>query len=263
MTTWAPANLGANISQIVSQDDTQDDAMRSNERGTTAPPYPTRGQFWARTDFPTISESICYRKADDTWTLLMDPDYAQINAGGTVAFAANQALGGFIITGSGAATAAGHLTRYEQVMLLTGVNAMAADLNMNSHKITNVTTPSAGGDGANKTYVDAAAAAVGTVTASATTTGASFAQTCSVALGFNPSTVVLCFTGGGSTGTGSLGAVVFPPGVSVAYMQLYEAFNTTATITQVTITRTGSGIDVAFNSPRSGIHWTATAIGYR
>ena len=262
MTTWASANLGANISQIVSQDDTQDEAVRSHERGTTAPPYPTRGQFWARTDYPTLLESICYRTAADTWTLLMDPDYAQINCGGTVAWAANQPMGNFKLTGLAAGSANGDSVRYEQVLLKVG-GTMSGAIAMGSNLITGLAAPVSGGDAANKTYVDAAAAAVGTVTASATTAGAGSTQTCSVALGFNPSTVVLCFTGAGSTGSGSLGAVTFPVGVTTAYMLFYENFNTTQTVVLVTITRTGSGIDVSFTSPRSGIHWVATATGYR
>jgi hypothetical protein len=115
----------------------QHDAMRSLERGTTAPTLPVNGLLWNRTDAPTIGEAI-YRYNGTSFVLLMDPEYAQINAGGTVTFAADQPMGTFKFTGLGAGTAAGHSVRFEQVVLVNGANAMTGALNMGSQKITSL-----------------------------------------------------------------------------------------------------------------------------
>ena len=61
-----------------------------------------------------------------------------IHRDGSVAFTANQAMGGFKLTGLAAGSAAGNSVRYEQVLLLDGTNAMVADLDMNANDILDV-----------------------------------------------------------------------------------------------------------------------------
>jgi hypothetical protein len=73
---------------------------------------------------------------------------------GANAFAANQPMGGFKFTGLGAGSGAGDSVRYEQVILVNGANAFTADQSLGGFKITNLGAPSAGGDATNKTYVD-------------------------------------------------------------------------------------------------------------
>lgn len=70
---------------------------------------------------------------------------------GGLTMSGNIAMGGNKVTGLGAATASGDAIMYGQ----TG--AMLNGLNVNSTAITNVPTPSAGTDAANKTYVDSVA----------------------------------------------------------------------------------------------------------
>lgn len=97
-----------------------------------------------------------------------------IKKDGTVTFAANQAMGGFKITGLGAATANGHAVRWEQLQAviaqITGITAaflpktggtMTGAIDMGSNLIHGVTTPVVAADAANKSYVDAQLASFG------------------------------------------------------------------------------------------------------
>lgn len=77
-----------------------------------------------------------------------------IQRAGTVAFTANQPMGGFILTGLGAGTTAGNSVRYEQAILISGVNAWTANQSLGGFLITNSGTPLNPGDLANKLYVD-------------------------------------------------------------------------------------------------------------
>lgn len=74
---------------------------------------------------------------------------------GVNAFTANQPMGTHKLTGLSAGTTAGDSVRYEQAILTSGVNAFAADQSMGSHKLTNVTDPTNPQDAATKAYVDA------------------------------------------------------------------------------------------------------------
>jgi hypothetical protein len=82
------------------------------------------------------------------WTGLMDLTQKQLNAGGTIAYAANQPMGGFIHTGLGAGSASGHSVRYEQVLLRNGANALTANLDAGTFKVTNLGAPSSSSDAA-------------------------------------------------------------------------------------------------------------------
>lgn len=77
-----------------------------------------------------------------------------IQRDGSVAFTANQPMGGFKLTGLAAGTTAGDSVRYEQAILTSGANAFAANQSMGGFNLTNVADPSAAQDAATKAYVD-------------------------------------------------------------------------------------------------------------
>jgi hypothetical protein len=68
-----------------------------------------------------------------------------IQSDGSQAFAANQPMGGYKLTGLGAGTAAGNSVRYEQAVLVSGANAFSADQPMGSNKLTGLAAGSAAG----------------------------------------------------------------------------------------------------------------------
>lgn len=68
-----------------------------------------------------------------------------IQSDGSQAFAANQPMGGFKLTGLGAGSAAGNSVRYEQAILASGANAFSADQPMGSNKLTGLAAGSAAG----------------------------------------------------------------------------------------------------------------------
>ncbi len=144
--------VGANLSQFAASIETQHEQMRSLERGNLAmgePQIKPTGLLWNRTDWPGIGEAIL-RWNGSAWFLILDPDHAQINAGGTVAFTANQPMATKILTGLGAGTAAGHSVRFEQSILTTGNNAFAANQSMGGFRLTNLGAPVGDNDAARK-----------------------------------------------------------------------------------------------------------------
>lgn len=146
MAVYSVITTASNLSQLVGLITTQHDAMLGHQRGVTTPTIKPAGCFWIDT---TVGGAGQVKISDGTnFTLLLDARHAQINAGGTVAFAADQAMGGFKLTGLAAGSAAGHSVRYEQVLLLSGVNTMTGNLNMGSNKVTNLAAPTANSDAA-------------------------------------------------------------------------------------------------------------------
>lgn len=98
--------------------------------------------------------------ASTTRTITM-PD-ANVNLGlvataiqrdGSVAFTANQPMGGFKLTGLGAGSTAGDSVRYEQAILVNGANAFSADQSMGGNRLTNLADPSSAQDAATRAYV--------------------------------------------------------------------------------------------------------------
>lgn len=81
-----------------------------------------------------------------------------IQRSGSVAFTANQPMGGFILTGLGAGTTAGNSVRYEQVILVTGANAFTANQSMGANRLTNLADPTAAQDAVTKAYADSLSA---------------------------------------------------------------------------------------------------------
>ena len=155
MSVYTQQNLGANLSTFAGTDDAQDEAIRSHERGSTEPTTKVNGLVWFSTDSTSITAAgfsgvteAALRWNGSAWVGLMDLAGKQINALGTVAWAADQAMGSHKLTGLSAGSAAGHSVRYEQVMLLSGVNAMSGNLAMGSNKITGLANGTAASDAA-------------------------------------------------------------------------------------------------------------------
>ncbi|MCA3006723.1 MAG: hypothetical protein IOD15_15375 [Phycisphaerales bacterium] len=114
-------------------------AVRTFERGTTEPAIKVAGTVWAQTNYALPSGGTAERWV--RWTgsaygLLLDPAHPQLNAGGTVPLAANLNANGQKVVGLAAGTANGEAVRFEQTMLLSGANAMAANLNLGGYTIT-------------------------------------------------------------------------------------------------------------------------------
>jgi len=172
MTLYAVTVLGSNLSQFAAGDDAQDEAIRSLERGSSEPTVKVAGLLHNTTGGTVLTglssglgEALA-RWNGSAWTLFADPTKACINNGGTIAYAANQPMGSHKLTGLAAGSTAGDSVRYEQVVLTSGANAMAADLDLGTHKIINVVDPTSNQHAATKKYVDdnASKAAAGPIT---------------------------------------------------------------------------------------------------
>ncbi|GMV26936.1 MAG: hypothetical protein AMXMBFR58_29670 [Phycisphaerae bacterium] len=118
MTTYSQISFGSSLSQLVELMETQHDRMRAHERGTTEPTVKVTGLIWNKTDYSVIGDAWV-RWNGSSWTLVLDPEFAQLNAGGTVAMAADLSAGGFKITNLGAPSANGHAARYEDAYAAT------------------------------------------------------------------------------------------------------------------------------------------------
>lgn len=85
-------------------------------------------------------------------------DLADVNnailKNGSRTFTANQAMGGFKLTGLAAGSGAGDSVRYEQAILINGVNAFAANQSFGSFEATNLADPTSAQSAATKAYVD-------------------------------------------------------------------------------------------------------------
>jgi len=183
MSLYGYISLGSNESALITNIETQHEAMRGFERGTSTPTVIVVGQFWTRTDHPTYGEAIMRRSNAGTWAVFCDPEATQVNNLGTVAYAANQPMGGFKLTGLAAGSANGDSVRYEQVLRLVG-GTMSGNIAMGTSKVTGLGAPTAVGDAARyeETIPDKRIFSVGTIA-----NGGSV----SVNLGFRPKRVVL------------------------------------------------------------------------
>lgn len=192
-----------NLSTFATSVQTQHEQIRSLERAAyaSAPTVKPTGLIWDRTDEGTLGEALM-RWNGAAWTVLMDPEATQLNNLGTVALGADQPCGGFKLTGLGAGSASGHSVRYEQVVLVSGANALTGNLSAGTNKITNLGTPTSAADAVTKAYVDAAGAlyfqtnrdfAANSKPVTLESDGATTAMT---DLGFVPRRIVLRFKGG-------------------------------------------------------------------
>jgi hypothetical protein len=153
-------NLGTNISTIVSFDDSQDESMRSYERGSTEPTITPTGLLWDCTDstlltslgLSGVSEAMLRWDGSD-WTVHAIVGTPALAANGKVALTANLPAGGYKVTGLAAGSANGDSVRYEQVLLLAG-GTMAGNIAMVGNRVTGLGAPSSANDAARKTDVD-------------------------------------------------------------------------------------------------------------
>ena len=138
---------GTNISQFITGVEGQHQAIMSHQRGTNEPVVKPTGTIWHRTNFPVLGDALLMYDGS-TFNLLMDPEHAQINAGGTVAFTANQSMGNRKLFNLAAGTADNDATRKVQQVLRDGSQAMTGALQMGNQRITNLGTPTSGTDAA-------------------------------------------------------------------------------------------------------------------
>lgn len=136
-----------NVSDLPAELNTRLDEIRRLERSAnaSAPSVKPTGLWWNRTDEASLGDAIM-RWNGSAWTVLMDPEAAQLNAAGTVALAADLPAGGFKLTGLGAGTANGHSVRYEQVVLRSGALALTGNLDCGGQRLTNLGAPTADTD---------------------------------------------------------------------------------------------------------------------
>jgi hypothetical protein len=83
-------------------------------------------------------------------------DNVVIKKDGSVAYLANQSMGGFKLTSLAAGSANGDSVRYEQAILASGVNAFAANQSMGGFKLTNLADGTLAQDAVSKTQMETA-----------------------------------------------------------------------------------------------------------
>ncbi|UYV13742.1 MAG: hypothetical protein NCW75_05520 [Phycisphaera sp.] len=147
MAIYTTTSSGTVISTFIGAIEGQHQAIMSHQRGTAEPTVKPTGTIWHRTNYPSLGEAFVIYDGS-TFNLLLDPDHAQINAGGTVAFTANQSMGNKKLTNLLAGSAAADATRKDQQLLLDGSQAMTGALQMGNQRITSLGAPTAGTDAA-------------------------------------------------------------------------------------------------------------------
>ena len=159
--TWLLPLAGSSLLSD-SEDDISDagEALRTLHSGLTEPTSKVAYMLWADT---TAGVLKIRNAANSAWITV--GTLASTNLGllalsggtmtGNIAFGSSQKC-----TGLAAGSGAGDSVRYEQAILASGVNAHSADQSFGGFKATSLAAPAAGGDAANKTYVDAQVAGV-------------------------------------------------------------------------------------------------------
>lgn len=132
MTIYQQANLGDPLSEIEINDDVQDEAMRSLERGATEPVVKPAGLNWASANSTLISGAVGASAFISTpalalmqwngsaWQLVHDLAYPAINTGGTAKMQATLDLGNQNIANLAAATLDHHAVRRDQTFAASG-----------------------------------------------------------------------------------------------------------------------------------------------
>jgi len=138
---------GDNISQLPTIISTQFEAVRTFERGSQEPSVRPEGMLWQTTDPVILNNAgltgasegfVRWNSENSSWEAFADSRSPQINAGGTVAFAADQSMGGNKISNLGASSAPGDAVRRDEALLTDGSNPLVAALNMGGFGIRNV-----------------------------------------------------------------------------------------------------------------------------
>lgn len=132
MATYSEIGTNVNLSAMAGTINAQFAATRSNERGTTSPPVPVDGQFWVYDNGSTRTLRV---RISGSFLDRIDLNHAQINAGGTIPMAANLDLGGNKITSLDDGVSADDAATVGQVAALLNGDA-TADRNMGGFKIT-------------------------------------------------------------------------------------------------------------------------------
>lgn len=160
MTAYANIIVGANLSGFATAINTQNEAIRTHERGSAVPSVLAAGLVWHSLDPVTlgnlgltIPEALLIRTISNSWGFLLDPRHAQINAGGTVAMGADLPMrdgagNRHKITGLKAGTAGDDATRMDQQILRDGSQAFTADQSMGGFRLTNLAAPTDANDAA-------------------------------------------------------------------------------------------------------------------
>lgn len=191
MGIWTP-NTPGSLSDILTGDDAQDEAMRSFEHGSTEPATKVPGLLWSCTNSSVLtglglSTHALLRWNGSAWQKFL-PGF-----GGVLPFVAGgfMDLGGAVPSNLGAPSSANHAARNGDVLKKDGSVALTGDWDVGARKITNLAAPTAGSDAARLQDVTQTSAA-GTV--ALTGTGAT-----DVTLSFTPRvgifTVVLLNSG--------------------------------------------------------------------
>jgi hypothetical protein len=189
MPTYTDIPAGVLLSNLPGAVNDRFAAARSLERGANAaePSVKITGLLWNRTDYPSLGDALL-RWTGSAWTLLADPDFAQLNAGGTVALAANLPCGGHKLTGLAAGTTSGDSVRYEQVVLRSG-GVLTGLLDCGGQRLTNLGAPTASSDAARLADTAPVAGSFSLFTPSSQDAS----NTAQVDLGFVPGLVLLRF----------------------------------------------------------------------
>lgn len=143
MAVFADLSPAANLSGFAAAINAQFAAVRSLERGSVTPAVLIAGALWEKTDYAWAggAGSAIMRYTGSSHVLLLDPRAAQINASGTVAMAANLAMGGFKITGAANGTDSTDLATVGQVNTLAA-GTWTGNRNAGGFLLTNLGAPS-------------------------------------------------------------------------------------------------------------------------
>lgn len=155
MSVYQQIALASSLSEFVTLIQSQHLAIMSLQHGSTEPTTKPLGTLWYNTANGYVQMFMGLG-----WSDVLKPGVLHVAVDGSAAFAANQPMGGFILTGLGAGTAAGHSVRYEQAILVSGANAFAADQSMGGNRLTNLGAPVDNTDAVRKGYVDSGLANV-------------------------------------------------------------------------------------------------------
>ena len=132
MTIYNEANLGDPLSAIEINDDTQDEAIRSLERGTTEPVVKPAGLMWASANGTLIAGAAgashfistpalaLMQWTGSAWQVVHDLAHPALNTGGTAKMQATLDLNNENIANLAAATLDHHAVRKDQTFAASG-----------------------------------------------------------------------------------------------------------------------------------------------